>query len=159
MKISFSFHRFVNSDASFKTITELTLFAAAHNLLNEKVVADVTAYFMQFHTTTRPEIAFALLRASRILAPIAAPYVNSIRASYSAEGEVALRITDILDNPTADLSVSLRKGSDESISAQFVNEMYIAKMKLEVGEHQLVVKVCNPFFYLKTSGWMIEGKL
>ena len=139
----FSSNRFSKSYSSFKTISELTLFAAAHNLLNEKVVADATAYFMQFHTTSQPENAFVLLRVSRILAPLAAPYVCSIHASYSAEGEVALRITDILNQPKTDLSVSLRKGSDESVGAQFIKDMYIAKMKLEVGEHQLVVKVRN----------------
>lgn len=111
------------------------------------MVADVTAYFMQLHATTRPEIAFALLRASRILAPLAAPHVCSIQASYSVEGEVVLRITDILDHPTADLSVSLRKGSDESVGAQFVKDTYIAKMKLEVGEHQLAVKVSTGYLF------------
>lgn len=96
---------------------------------------------MQFHTTTRPEIAFALLRVGRIMAPLANPYVLSIHAHYSAEGEVVLRVTDILDKPMSNLSISLRKDTEQSVVAEYVKDLYVAKMNLDAGYHDLLVKV------------------
>ena len=130
----------VSEEGGFLAITDLALFSATHNLLTEDTTTAIASYFLRYHTTTRPDVAFSLLRVMAVLRSIMPSSAIAMKAEYQ-ENQLRIHITDVEAKPRSDLFVFLREGSNDQISLHFDKNQYITNLNLEPGKHIFAVKV------------------
>lgn len=130
----------VTEEGSFLAVTDLALFSATHKLLNEEDTIAVASYFLHFHTTHRPDVAFSLLRILAVLRPMIPSSVVAVNGEYQKK-QVQISVTDVDAKPRSDLIVFIREGENDQIKLHFDKNRYVAKVDLDVGEHVFTVKV------------------
>lgn len=126
-------------NGSFLAITDLTLYTASRGLLKEDEAVALAKYFLSFHATQRPDVAYALLRITAILRPLTASAV-SVRGSFVG-GQLQIVVTDILDEVVPNLAVYVKSGDLSSEKARFDGAAYVVEAALGQGVHTVVVTV------------------
>ena len=108
--------------------------------MTEDTTTSIASYFLHFHTTTRPDVAFSLLRVLAVLRPLMPSSAMAVKGEYQ-EKQVMISITDVDAKPRSNLFVLLREGSNDQISLHFDKNRYIGNVDLEPGKHVFAVKV------------------
>ena len=100
----------------------------------------LAARFLSLHTTSRPDVAFALLRVLSVLRPVLGDTAVSLRGDY-VNGKVRVTVTDVLAQPRSDVIVLMREGTEEPLHLVFEKDAFVASATLSQGVHSFVVKV------------------
>ena len=128
------------TDKAFLAFSDLTLFVATHSTLSAADAQALAARFLSLHTTSRPDVAFALLRVLSVLRPALGDSAVSLRGDY-VDGKVRVTVTDVLAQPRSDVIVLMREGTEEPLRLAFEKDAFVAATSLSQGVHSFVVKV------------------
>lgn len=128
------------TDEAFLAFSDLTLFVATHTTLSTADAQALAARFLSLHTTSRLDVAFALLRVLSVLRPVLGDTAVSLRGDY-VNGKVRVTVTDVLAQPRSDVIVLMREGTEEPLHLVFEKDAFVASATLSQGVHSFVVKV------------------
>ena len=128
------------TDEAFLAFSDLTLFVATHSTLSVADAQTLATRFLSLHSTSRPDVAFALLRVLSVLRPTLGDSAVSLRGDY-VDGKVRVIVTDVLAQPRSDVIVLMREGTEEPLRLTFEKDAFVAATTLSQGVHSFVVKV------------------
>lgn len=144
------------ADEAFLAFSDLTLFVATHTTLSAVDAQTLAARFLSLHTTSRPDVAFALLRVLSVLRPALGDTAVSLRGDY-VDGKVRVTVTDVLAQPRSDVIVLMREGTEEPLRLAFEKDAFVASVALSQGVHSFVVKVAvGDGFEGRCKAWIVS---